>query len=52
MRTLFMTILMVAICLTGYRFFIASDTNGVWGDAKAVKTLKDTQVTGTSIPTN
>lgn len=52
MRALFMTILLVAICLTGYQYFIASDANGIWGDAKTVKGLKDTEVGNTSIPTN
>lgn len=51
MRTIFMTILLVAICLSGYRYFIADDATGLWGDQKDIKTKKDTVVTGTNIPT-
>lgn len=51
MRTIFMTILLVAICLSGYRYFIADNTTGLWGDQKAVKGKKDTVVSVTEIPT-
>jgi hypothetical protein len=41
MRTIFMTILMVAIVLSGYRFFIASDTTGLWRDTKTIRDKSD-----------
>lgn len=50
MRQLFMTILMVAICLTGFRVFIADGSTGIWGDANKVKGMKDNIVTTTTIP--
>ncbi|WP_175406383.1 hypothetical protein [Bacillus sp. FJAT-27264] len=50
MKNIFITILLFAITLTGFKFFIADGTTGLWGDGKTIKTLKDTTVTGTQIP--
>ncbi|WP_175406382.1 hypothetical protein [Bacillus sp. FJAT-27264] len=39
MKTIFISILMTAIVLSGFRFFLASDTTGLYKDTKTIRDL-------------
>lgn len=52
MKNILITILLIGLVLAGFTYFMASDTNGIWGDTKTIKTKKDTTVTNSTIPTS
>ncbi|MGF7033419.1 hypothetical protein J2T17_004367 [Paenibacillus mucilaginosus] len=49
MKDVIVKILIIAICLSAFTFFVAT---GLWNDSTTLDGRKDTQVTNATIPTN